>query len=117
MADLKLADVLERVKEDIDIEDNLQDKMLKRLITKVLDHFKLEYGQTTVREEFSFIIEDCTIKRYNRRRAEGATTRSIEGYSLSFEDKDEFAEYDDLIRKTLELDNHGKVTPGRLMFF
>lgn len=116
MADVTALEVLERVKEDIEIEDSLQDTMLLRLITKVMDHFKLVYGQATIKEEFSFIIEDCTIKRYNRRRAEGATSRSIEGYSLSFEDKDEFSEYDDLIRKALELDDDTGGRRGELLF-
>lgn len=117
MADVTVESVLDNVKEDIEILDDIQDTMLKRLITKVMDHFKLVYGQATIKSEFSFIIEDCTIKRYNRRRAEGANSRSIEGYSMSFEDKDEFEEYDDLIRKQLGLDDEGKGRRGELMFF
>ena len=48
--------VLINVKEDLGISDVLQDKVLKRLISKVCDHFKLAYGTEIIDNKFSFII-------------------------------------------------------------
>ena len=53
--------VLNNVKEDLDISDDVQDRVLKRLISKVCDHFKLAYSTDVIEDKFSFIIEDCTI--------------------------------------------------------
>lgn len=107
--------VLSNVKQDLDIEDELQDTILLSLIRKVMDHFKFEYGQQTVEERFSFIVEDCVIKRYNRRRAEGATTVSVEGHTVTYEDKYEFSPYHDKLSDEFGDKQKNKITPGRVM--
>ncbi|MBS4462822.1 MULTISPECIES: phage head-tail connector protein [unclassified Facklamia] len=104
MANLEIQTVLDNVKVVLDIDDTIQDKMIAHLAKLVIDHFKLAYSQIDVDERFGFIIEECTIKRYVRRGAEGASSESREGYEMSFERyDDEFAPYDALIRKTLDI--------------
>lgn len=104
--------VLINVKDDLAISDDLQDKVLKRLISKVCDHFKLAYSTEIIEDKFSFIIEDCTIKRFNRRGAEGATSETIEGHSVSYEDvKYEFLPYDDFLQKEFST---GKAKAGKV---
>ncbi|MDU6444967.1 MAG: phage head-tail connector protein [Streptococcus sp.] len=104
--------VLINVKEDLGISDVLQDKVLKRLISKVCDHFKLAYGTEIIDNKFSFIIEDCTIKRFNRRGAEGASSETIEGHSVTYDDvKYEFLPYDDLLQKEFST---GRTKNGRV---
>lgn len=96
--------VLESVKIDLDINDNLQDELLLLLIRKVTDHFKLAYSVEAIEDIFSFVIEDCTIKRFNRRGSEGTKAESIEGHSVTYDDTaSEFEPYDDLIRSKLSL--------------
>lgn len=104
--------VLNNVKEDLDLSDDIQDKVLKRLISKVCDHFKLAYSTDVIDDKFSFIIEDCTIKRFNRRGAEGASSETIEGHSVSYEDvKYEFLPYDDLLQNEFAT---GKAKNGKV---
>ncbi|HEM3705750.1 TPA: phage head-tail connector protein [Streptococcus suis] len=104
MAELDKYTVLENVKLDLDIADNIQDDLLLLLIRKVIDHFKLAYSVDDVETIFSFVIEDCTIKRFNRRGSEGAKAESIEGHSVTYDDTaSEFEPYDDLIRSKLSL--------------
>lgn len=118
MAQIEADKVLSNVKEDLAIEDALQDKILMRLITKVTDHFKFKYDQKTISEVFSFIIEDCTIKRFNRRRAEGAVKRTQEGFSVEYDVRSEFDEWDEDIRRLLgDDDDTSKASMGRLLIF
>lgn len=104
MAELDKEDVLQSVKLDLDIDDYLQDDLILLLIRKVMDHFKLAYSVDAVDEAFSFVIEDCAIKRFNRRGSEGAKAESIEGHSVTYDDTaSEFEPYDDQIRSKLSL--------------
>lgn len=104
MAAINDSRILVNVKLDLDIEDNLQDDLLNLLIRKVCDHFKLAYSVTEVDDMFGFVIEDCVIKRFNRRGSEGAKTESVEGHSVTYYDvMSEFKPYDELIRSKLSL--------------
>lgn len=104
MAELDMDDVLESVKLDLDINDALQDDLLLLLIRKVTDHFKLAYSVESIEDTFSFVVEDCVIKRFNRRGSEGAKAESIEGHSVTYDGTvSEFELYDDLIRSKLSL--------------
>lgn len=114
MANLEKMTVLHNVKTVLEIDDSLQDLMLNRLIELVCDHFKLAYNQKEIEKKFSFIIEECTIKRYVRRGAEGASSESKEGYSMSFEVfENEFKPYDEMIRQALGV---GFGSKGRVVF-
>lgn len=116
MIPIDLDTTLDNVKIDLNITDNLQDDLLKMLINKVCRHFKLSYSVTDIDEGFDFVIEDCTIKRFNRRGSEGAKSESVEGHSVTYYDvTNEFEPYDDLIRKTLKL-SESKEKPGGVYF-
>lgn len=114
MAELSKDTILERVKINLGIEDLLQDELIELLIDNIISHFKLAYSTDEVDGKFSFIIEDCVIKRFNRRGAEGATSETVEGHSVSYEDnKYEFLPYDDLLKREF---NTGKARDGGVMF-
>lgn len=116
MIPIDLDTTLENVKLDLNIADGLQDELITMLINKVCRHFKLSYGVSEIDTGFDFIIEDCTIKRFNRRGSEGAKSESVEGHSVTYYDvMSEFEPYDDLIRKTLEL-AETKEKPGGIYF-
>lgn len=116
MTPLDLDTTLENVKLDLNIDDGVQDDLLVLLINKVCRHFKLSYGVDDIDEGFGFIIEDCVIKRFNRRGSEGAKAESVEGHSVTYYDvMSEFEPYDDLIRQTLEL-SETKEKPGGIYF-
>ena len=76
--------IIQNVKLDLEITDKLQDGLLKMLLDRVVKHFKAEYGVSDIDDAYSFIFEDCVIKRFNRRGSEGAQSESVEGPSVSY---------------------------------
>ena len=107
--------VLDNVKEDLDIRDTLQDTILCRLIDMVIEHFIFSYKQDEIENKYRFIIEDCVIKRFNRRGAEGATSESVEGYSVNYETfLNEFAPWDEMLREDFKKEKSKK---GQLLIF
>ncbi|MET3558700.1 hypothetical protein ABID29_001826 [Streptococcus rupicaprae] len=113
MAPLNKEKIIDNIKIDLEITDNLQDKLLEMLLDRVVKHFKAEYGVTEIDDAYSFIFEDCTIKRFNRRGSEGARSESVEGHSVSYYDnKNEFLPYDDMLQKAFG--RSGQASPGRV---
>ncbi|XJS09850.1 phage head-tail connector protein [Aerococcaceae bacterium WGS1372] len=110
--------ILKNVKEDLAIEGSIQDTVLKRLIVKVINHFTFKYDVTKVDSKFGFIIEDCTIRRFNRRKAEGAKRHSQGDYSVEYDEKSEFDEWHDDILAILHpiKDEDDSYRAGRLYY-
>lgn len=103
----------ERIKTLLGIEDTLQDDVLDIIIENVSKHLKAMIGKE-IPEELNFIVEEITIRRFNRLGTEGAKSESVEGHSVTYYDlKDEFTPYQDVI-------NYHKVLPdnrrGKVMF-
>lgn len=119
MTAIEKDDVLKNVKEDLAIEGSIQDTVLKRLINKVVNHFTFKYKQTEIDVKYQFIIEDCVIRRFNRRKAEGAKRHSQGDYSVEYDDKAEFDEWHDDIMGILfpvDDDDDDKSQKGRLIY-
>lgn len=105
--------VITNIKLDLDISDELQDDLLNMLLERVIKHFKAEYGVSEIDDAYSFIFEDCVIKRFNRRGSEGASKESVEGHSVSYyENKNEFLPYDDMLQKVFG--QSGQSQKGRI---
>lgn len=103
MAALDKGQVLDDVKTNLGISDNIQDDLLELLIDNVISHFKLAYRVDEVASRFGFVIEDCVIKRFNRRGAEGASKEDVDGHSMTFEShKNEFEPYDELLKREFQ---------------
>lgn len=114
MAVLDENQLLENIREDLAIEDFDQDDVLVRLLKKVCDHFKFEYNVEEIEARYGFIIEDCVIKRFNRRGAEGASSETIEGHSVTYlEEQNEFAPWDARLREELKT---SKAKSGSVVF-
>ena len=96
--------IIQNVKLDLEITDKLQDGLLKMLLDRVVKHFKAEYGVSDIDDAYSFIFEDCVIKRFNRRGSEGAQSY--------YENKNEFLPYDDMLQKAFG--QSGQSRPGRV---
>lgn len=113
MTPLDEAKVIQNIKLDLEITDDLQDKLINMLLRRVIKHFKAEYGVSEIDDAYSFIFEDCVIKRFNRRGSEGAQSESVEGHSVSYyENKNEFLPYDDMLQKAFG--QSGQSRPGRV---
>ena len=65
--------IIENVSVDLNTND---DDLLEILLERVVNHFKSEYGVEEIDNKLAFIFEDCVIKRFNRRGAEGAKSSS-----------------------------------------
>lgn len=95
-------DVLENVKIHFNIDDNIQDEVLSIIIQNVIANFEFLYDNVPSRTH-QFIIENITIKRFNRRKAEGLKQLSVEGHTSTYQDEmDDFRPYDVKIRKDFQ---------------
>lgn len=104
--------IIENVSVDLNTND---DGLLEILLERVVNHFKVEYGVEEVDNKLAFIIEDCVIKRFNRRGAEGAKSESVDGHSMSYYDNEnEFKPYDDMLQRLYG--NSGQSKEGEVLF-
>ncbi len=96
---------LERVKTLLGIpdDDELQDKALKIIIGNVVKHLYLKLKRVDksikgVPSELDFVIEEISIRRYNRIGSEGFQSDSVEGHSITFyELEKDFTPYEEII--------------------
>ena len=106
--------MLERIKTILGIEDNLQDEVLDILMSNVRSHLKGLLGKD-VPEHLEFIVEEITVRRFNRIGTEGMKTESVEGHSVSFYDlHNEFTPYESIIESEKEDDS--RFRRGRVLF-
>lgn len=106
--------MLERIKTLLGIEDTLQDDVLDIIIENVSKHLKAMIGKE-IPEELNFIVEEITIRRFNRLGTEGMKSESVEGHSITFYDlKDEFVPYHEIIDS--HKDPPEKPGRGRVLF-
>lgn len=105
-------EMIERIKKLLDIKDNLQDEVLSIIISNVSSHLKALLGKE-IPAELNFIVEEITIRRYNRLGTEGMKSESVEGHNVTFYDlKDEFVPYESIIaahKEPPEKPGRGKV--------
>lgn len=106
--------MLEKIKTLLGIDDDLQNDVLNIIIENVTSHLKALLGKE-VPQDLNFIIEEITVRRFNRLGAEGMRSESVEGHSITFYDlKDEFVPYEEII--ATHKDPPEKVGRGKVMF-
>lgn len=106
--------MLKRIKTILDIEDDKQDDVLDILISNVSNHLKAKLGKD-VPESLEFIVEEITVRRFNRIGTEGMQSESVEGHSITFYDLEkEFTPYEDIINDNKNDD--GISGRGKVMF-
>ena len=64
-------------------------KISERLLHRIKD--------TEVPLEIEYIVEEATIRRFNRIGSEGMKSESVEGHSVTYLDEDELAPYESAI--------------------
>ena len=106
----------DQVIENVSVDLNTNgDDLLEILLERVVNHFKAEYGVEEIDNKLAFIFEDCLIKRFNRRGAEGAKSESVDGHSMSYYDNEnEFKPYDDMLQRLYG--NSGQAREGEVLF-
>lgn len=89
---------LENVKMLLSIDDDKQDKLLNIIIAntekRLISLLPLETEE--IPERLEYIVEEVSVKRFNRVGAEGMTQESVDGRSNTFQSND-FDEYMDVI--------------------
>lgn len=90
--------VLENVKKLLSINDDRQDELLEIIINntekRLISLLPLETEE--IPERLEYIVEEVSVKRFNRVGAEGMTQESVDGRSNTFQSND-FDEYMDVI--------------------
>lgn len=110
---------LERVKTIIGVEDNKQDEVLDIFITNAKSHLlglfrKVNKNITSIPEDAGYIVEEITVRRYNRLGSEGFKSELVEGHRVDFYDlKDEFEPYMAIIDSYKEPEEPKR---GKVMF-
>jgi hypothetical protein len=106
--------MLQRIKTILDIEDNRQDEVITIIMENVSNHLKALLGKE-IPAELNYIVEEITVRRFNRLGTEGMKSEAVEGHSITFYDlKDEFVPYEDVI-DAHKADN-GVTGRGKVMF-
>lgn len=104
--------MIENIKLLLGIDDTLQDRVLEIIINNTQSHLKVLLGRENIPEKLNFIVEEISIRRFNRIGTEGMKSESVEGHNITFYDlKDDFVPYLDIING--EEDDKGR---GKAMF-
>ncbi len=103
-----------KIKTLLGINDSLQDEVLQIIIDNVSSHLRALLGKD-VPEKLNFIVEEISIRRFNRLGTEGMRSESVEGHNITFYDlKDEFVPYESIIAE--HKDPPEKPGRGKVMF-
>lgn len=83
--------IIERIKTLLGITDGKQDEALSIIIENVTSHLlgRLKRFNPSILEvpaELNYIIEEISIRRYNRIGSEGMKSESVEGHRVDFYD-------------------------------
>lgn len=100
----------------ISTDDTLENQLIDDLIEDAESYFKTYTGQATIDEKYNFMIENAVYKMYNRKGSEAVKSETVDGYSVTYEDWDDyFKPYKAILSKDFQLD--GSVREhGRLYF-
>ena len=92
--------------------DNPQVEVIYNNIAERLLH---RIKDTEIPVELEYIVEEATIKRFNRIGSEGMSSESVEGHSVTFEDNgDPLAPYEKAIAIYLGEDDENKPRRGAI---
>lgn len=109
-------EIRENIKVILGIEDTRQDRVLDILIKNVESHLKALLKKEEIPSKLDFIVEEITLRRFNRIGSEGLKSESVEGHSISFYDlKKEFDPYLEIIYEYA--DGGDKGSRGEVLFF
>ena len=94
--------------------DNPQVEVIYNNIAERLLH---RIKDTEIPLELEYIVEEATIRRFNRIGSEGMKSESVEGHSVTYIDGDELAPYETAIVAYLEAQEpDDKRKPGVVYF-
>lgn len=117
-----MGDIKKNIKTVLNIQDTLQDAVLDVLIKNVRSLLlgklrKVNKSIKTIPDELEYIIEEITLRRFNRIGSEGMKSESVEGHKIDFYDLDkELDPYMDIIEDYTD-EEETSTKRGKVMFF
>lgn len=88
---------LEYVKQ-LTVDNTLVEAIYNNISERLLHRIKA----TEIPVELEYIVDEATIRRFNRIGSEGMKSESVEGHSVTYIDGDELAPYESVIVAYLE---------------
>ena len=90
---------------------------VEAIYSKIAERLLHRIKETEIPLELEYIVEEATIRRFNRIGSEGMKSESVEGHSVSYLDGDELAPYESAIAAYLEAQEpDDKRKPGVVYF-
>lgn len=117
-----MSEIRDNVKTVLGIQDTLQDAVLDVLIKNVRSLLlgklrKVNKSIKKIPEELEYIIEDVTVRRFNRVGSEGYKSESVEGHRMDFYDLDkELDPYMDIIEDYADDEDDTGAKRGKVLF-
>ena len=75
---------------------------VEAIYSKIAERLLRRIKETEIPLELEYIVEEATIRRFNRIGSEGMKSESVEGHSVAYIDEDELAPYESAIVAYLE---------------
>ena len=75
---------------------------VEAIYSKIAERLLHRIKETEIPLELEYIVEEATIRRFNRIGSEGMKSESVEGHSVTYLDEDELAPYESAIVAYLE---------------
>jgi hypothetical protein len=87
------------------------------IYSKIAERLLHRIKETEIPLGLEYIVEEATIRRFNRIGSEGMKSESVEGHSVTYIDEDELAPYESAIVAYLEAQEpDDKRKPGVVYF-
>lgn len=109
---------LEKIKRRLGIDpaDSKENDLLQDLVDDAESYFKGLTGITEIESKYNFMIENVVYKLYGRKGSEGVTSETVDGYSVTYQDRDNlFKPYMAILNKDFGLDGSQR-QKGKVMF-
>ena len=86
-------------------DDTKENDLLQDLVEDAESYFKSLTGTTEIDQKYNFMIENVVYKLYGRKGSEGVTSETVDGYSVTYQDRDNlFKPYMAILNKDFGLD-------------
>ena len=101
----------------IDVNDTLEDDLLNDLVEDAESYFLGLANASSVDDKYNYIIENVVYKMYQRKGSEAVKSENVDGYSVTYEDWDDyFKPYLKIIDRDFG-DNGTYREKGKVMFY
>lgn len=101
----------------IDVNDTLEDDLLSDLVEDAKSYFLGLANASSVDDKYNYIIENVVYKMYQRKGSEAVKSENVDGYSVTYEDWDDyFKPYLKIIDRDFG-DNGTYREKGKVMFY